>query len=165
MHDDHSHDHHRPHGHHHAHDHGGHHHPHGLGHNAARRPLQWQTPHDPSASQGETQAPEPDLDLVEAAFVAGFANAPDPTSFLRLARIPFAGQTPEGDVLKLLRVETEEAVDVGAVSPGLGGGPLRHDPLPAKLVSRRRRLAFLYFDGTRARSLSFTEALSLAPAP
>jgi len=161
MHDDHSHGDH----HHHHHDHSHHHHPHGLGHNAARRPIQWQTPHDPFASQGETRAADPDLDLVEMAFVTGFASAPDPTSFLRLAHIPFTGQTAEGDVLKLLRVETEEAVDVGAVSPGLGGGPMRHDPLPAKLVSRRRRLAFLYFDGTRARSLSFAETLALAPAP
>ena len=32
---------------------------------------------------------EPDLDLVEMAFVEGFATATDPTSFLRLARIPF----------------------------------------------------------------------------
>jgi hypothetical protein len=135
----------------------------GLGHNAARRPVQWQTPHDPSASQGETRAAEPDLDLVEAAFVAGFAQAPDPTSFLRLARIPFTGRTAEGDLLKLLRVETEETVDVGAVSPPLGGGPMRHDPLPAKLVSRRRRLAFIYFDGVQARALSFPEALALAP--
>jgi hypothetical protein len=138
-------------------------HQHGLGHNAARRPVQWQTPHDPSASQGETRAAEPDFDLVEAAFVAGFAQAPDPTSFLRLARIPFTGRTAEGEELKLLRVETEEAVDVGAVSPPLGGGPMRHDPLPAKLVSRRRRLAFIYFDGARARALSFAEALALAP--
>lgn len=154
MHDD-------EHGHHHHH----HDHPHGLGHNAARRPIQWQTPHDPSASQGETRVAEPDFDLVEAAFVAGFANAPDPTSFLRLARIPFTGATVNGGVLKLLRVETEEAVDVGAVSPPLGGGPMRHDPLPAKLVSRRRRLAFIYFDGAQARSLNFAEALALAPAP
>jgi hypothetical protein len=153
------------HGHHHDHHHDGedHHHPHGLGHNAARRPIQWQTPHDPSASQGETRAAEPDFDLVEAAFVAAFANAPDPTSFLRLARIPFTGTTAEGEVLKLLRVETEEAVDVGVISPPLGGGPMRHDPLPAKLVSRRRRLAFIYFDGTRARPLSFAEALALSP--
>jgi hypothetical protein len=163
MHDDHTHgDHH--HGHDHTHDHGHHHHPHGLGHNGARRPLQWQTPHDPTAIQGEDRLGEPDLDLVEAAFVTGFANAPDPTSFLRLARIPFAGQTADGNVLKLLRVETEEAVDVGAVSPPLGGGPMRHDPLPAKLISRRRRLAFVYFVGMRARSLSFAEALALAPA-
>ena len=101
----------------------------------------------PPASPADPRR-EPDFDLVEAAFVAGFANAPDPTSFLRLARIPFTGATAEGEVLKLLRVETEEAVDVGVVSPPLGGGPMRHDPLPAKLVSRRRRLAFLYFDGT-----------------
>ena len=162
MHDEHSHgDHHHPHGH--DHDHGHHRPTHGPGHNAAR-PLQWQTPHDPAATLAETRAAEPDMDLVEAAFVAGFANAPDPTSFLRLARVPFTGKTAEGEVLKLLRVETEEAVDVASISPPLGGGPMLHDPLPAKLVSRRRRLAFLYFDGTHARSLSFTEALSLAPA-
>ena len=60
--------------------------------------------------------PEPDFDLVEAAFVSGFSNAPDPTSFLRLARIPFEGQTAEGETLQLLRVETDEAVDVASLT-------------------------------------------------
>ncbi len=32
---------------------------------------------------------EPDLDKVEKAFVDGFLAATDPTSFLRLARVPF----------------------------------------------------------------------------
>jgi hypothetical protein len=157
MHDDHAHD--GDHGHH------DHHHPHRPGHNAPPRAAQWQTPHNPAASQAPDTAPEPDFDLVEQAFIAGFIDAPDPTSFLRLARIPFEGRTAEGETLKLLRVETSDAVDIAALSPHLGGGSMRYDPLPAKLVSRRRKLDFVYFDGTAARKLSFAEALALALVP
>ena len=34
---------------------------------------------------------------------------------------------------------------MGAVTPPLGGGPFRYDPLPTRLVSRRL-LRFVYFD-------------------
>lgn len=146
MHDDHSHDHHQP---------------HGSGHNIVQRPAQWQTPHDPSAADNEGSAPEADFDLVEDAFVTGFTNAPDPTSFLRLARIPFEGKTRQGETLRLLRVEMDETVDVASVTPHLGGGSMRYDPLPAKMVSRRRELAFIYFDGQKTQRLSFAEALTL----
>lgn len=149
------------------HDHDGdndHHHPPGLGHNAPRPAIQWQTPHDPSAAQARGAEAEPDFDLVEAAFLTGFASAPDPTSFLRLAHIPFTGKTAEGGVVQLLRVETEDAVDVGAVTPHLGGGSMRYDPLPAKMVSRRRKLAFIYYDGARIRALTYAEALALTLA-
>ena len=57
----------------------------------------------------------------------------------------------------LLRVETEVVTDVGSVTPHLGGGSFRYDPLPAKLVSRRRRLRFVYFDGKSLRRLSYAE--------
>lgn len=155
---------------HHSHDHGDHdhdhrhdddHQSHSIGHNAARRAVQWQTPHDPAASQKAGPAAEPDFDLVETAFVAGFSNARDPVSFLRLARVPFSGRTAEGESLQLLRVETDEAVDVASITPHLGGASMRCDPLPPRMVSRRRRLAFIYFDGKAARRLSFTEVLAL----
>jgi hypothetical protein len=155
---------------HHHHDHSHDHHhdddhaPHGPGHNTPRRAVQWQTPHAPTGTPATATVPEPDFDLVEAAFVAGFASAPDPTSFLRLARIPFDGRTADGQMLKLLRVETSEAVDIGAVTPHLGGGSMRYDPLPAKLVSKRRKLDFVYFDGETVRRLNFAEALSLQSA-
>ena len=87
--------HHHGHGHHHAHDHEHHHDhdhaPHGPGHNlphGASGAAQWQTPHRPEGPSG-TPAVEPDLDKVEKAFVDGFLAATDPTSFLRLARVPF----------------------------------------------------------------------------
>jgi len=160
----------RHHHHHHGHDHHGHsqdhdhshdhdHAPHGPGHNHAhgRAPVQWQTPHQP---EGEGTKPvalaEPDLDKVETAFVEGFFAAADPTSFLRLARIPFE-IAQGGTSLKLLRVEIDALTDVGSLTPHLGGGTFRYDPLPSNFISRRRRLRFIYFDGAGLTPLSYAE--------
>ena len=139
--------------------------PAGLGHNHAhqtRGVAQWQTPHlDPAHAQPDHPG-EPDLDQVEAAFVEGFMAASDPTSFLRLASIPFEAKAADGARLLLLRVETDVVADVGSVTPHLGGGSFRYDPLPRALVSRRRRLRFVYFDGTALQPLSFAELRALA---
>lgn len=156
-----------PHSHHsrgHTHGRHGHHHhdgeePHGgPGHNhvhSSRAPLQWQTPHQTEGGDTRSEL-EPDLDRVETAFVEGFFAAPDPTSFLRLAGIPFE-VAAAGLTLRLLRVEIEALTDVGSLTPHLGGESFRYDPLPSGLVSRRKRLAFVYFDGTNLRKLGFAD--------
>jgi hypothetical protein len=135
----------------------------GPGHNhalAPQRVAQWQQPHldDPSAGAGaaDVQA-EPDLDLIEAAFADGFAHAPDPTSFLRLAQVPFEAVAADGTPLALLRVEVDAVIDVGSLMPHLGGQSFRYDPLPAALIARRRRLRFIYGDGRAARALTYAE--------
>jgi hypothetical protein len=141
----------------------------GPGHNHAGGPhrvAQWQAPHlehahDAQAGGAES---EPDLDLVETAFVEAFATASDPTSFLRLAQVPFRATTPEGAELSLLRVEVDDVTDVGSVMPHLGGESFRYDPLPAALVARRRRLRFVYGDGATLRELSFAEVRALRPS-
>jgi len=151
----HDHDHHGEHGHRHDHDH---HHDHGgPGHNRApdRRAAQWQTPHSPEEQRAAPA--EPDLDKVEAAFIEGFIDAPDPVSFLRLGRIPFEMVAADGAKLNLLRVEIDALADVGSLTPHLGGGSFRYDPLPASLVSHRRRLRFVYFDGDKLRPLTFAD--------
>ncbi|WP_371348815.1 hypothetical protein [Ancylobacter sp. IITR112] len=173
---------HRGHDHHHHHDHGAgghshshahaeahahahsHSHPHGHNHGPAPRPAaQWQTPHLPHGPEPEEHAhAEADLDLVEKAFVEGFATASDPTSFLRLARIPFDAVTTEGARVSLLRVETGQTTDVGAVMPHLGGGSFRYDPLPAAMTSRRRTLRFVYFDGSAAVPMTLEQVRTLA---
>ncbi len=104
------------------------------------------------------------LDLVEASFVEGFLAASDPTSFLRLAGIPFVATDADGHMLHLLRCEIEDRTDVGAVSPLMGGQGMRYDPLPKAFVSRRRSLAFAYHDGGAVRRLDFAAARTLAPA-
>lgn len=143
--------------------------PAGLGHNHAHKTrgvAQWQTPHlDPAHAQPHDHG-EPDLDQVEAAFVEGFMAASDPTSFLRLARIPFEVTAADGARLVLLRVETDVVADIGSLTPHVGGGSFRYEPLPQSLVSRRRRLRFVYFDGGALRLLTFAnvrEDLGEAP--
>jgi hypothetical protein len=138
----------------------------GVGHNHApdHRPVvQWQTPHRDGALTPEPDG-EPDLDLVETAFVDAFIIAADPTSFLRLARVPFDMTRPDGIRLVLLRVEIDAVTDVGGIMPHLGGGSFRYDLLPAKITSRRRRLRFVYFDGTEVTPLTLGEVRALGAA-
>jgi hypothetical protein len=138
----------------------------GLGHNQVNAPVcpvQWQVLHSRPKRGGEVRAAPADLDLVEAAFAEGFLAASDPTSFLRLAGVPFRATTSEGTMHALLRVEIDSIADVGAITPHLGGETFRYDPLPASMVSRRRRLRFIYFDGTSSRPLSLAEILALTP--
>jgi len=164
---------HGPHAHDHSHDHpnggGGSFDaaPAGIGHNRPsepKRPVQWQTPHrnDAPADAAAHSRAEADLDLVEAAFVEGFLAASDATSFLRLARVPFEGTAADGTRLALLRVEVDSVADVGSITPHLGGATFRYDPLPARMISRRKRLRLVYFDGRRPRMLDLAEAMTLA---
>ena len=149
-----------------GHDHDHHHHGNGAsaGHNHVqplRGTVQWQTPHLPAGHEHEDSPREPDLDLVEMAFVEGFATTKDPASFLRLARIPFEAADASGAKLVLLRVESDAVTDVGALMPQLGGGALRYDPLPARMVTHRRKLRFVYFDGSVPRALTLGEVRDL----
>jgi len=142
-----------------GHDH--HHHQGGAGHNSTPSVGQWQTPHLPGGEQ-KTGTSEPDIDLVEDAFVEAFPRAPDPTSFLRLSGVPFVAEMETGKQLRLLRVEIGQTTDIGNLKPQLGGSGHRYDPLPAKLVSRRQNLALAYFDGVSVVRLSLAEARQLA---
>jgi hypothetical protein len=135
----------------------------GTGHNHVTplRTVQWQTPHKPHGHEDEPSHGEADLDLVEAAFAESFMTTSDPASFLRLAHIPSEALDGGGAKLVLLRVESEAVTDVGSLMPHLGGGSLRYDPLPAAMVTRRRRLRFVYYDGNAARHLKLAEVRAL----
>lgn len=135
-------------------------HEHGPGHNRPKVASQWQVLHQ-TEDADPTPPGERDLDLVESSFAEGFGRAPDPTSFLRLASIPFVGVDAAGRRLHLLRVEIEGLTDIGVVSPLLGGEGMRYDPLPTRMVSHRRRLAFVYHDGRELVRLHFAEARAL----
>jgi hypothetical protein len=152
-----------------GHDHDHYHHGEGAGsghnHVTPLNAVQWQTPHLPHEHHHhDEQQGEADLDLVEMAFVEGFAAAKDPASFLRLARIPFQATDADGRNLVMLRVETEAVTDVGTLAPQLGGGGFRYDPLPARMVTHRRKLRFVYFDGAAAQGLTLSEVRALTDA-
>lgn len=138
----------------------------GVGHNHVTplRAVQWQTPHKAHSHDDDHEHGELDLDLVEAAFAESFASTSDPASFLRLAHIPSEGLDASGAKLVLLRVESEAVTDVGSLMPHLGGGTLRYDPLPAQMVTRRRKLRFVYYDGHAAKLLTLAEVRGLTAA-
>lgn len=149
----------------HYHSHHHDHHTHGaLGHNGPPRPhTQWQTPHRPDAPVADDgKTPEPhDFDLVEAAFVQGFHAASDPVSFLRLAGVPFVSRDGDGRRLALLRVELNRTTDLGALTPALGGGEHRYDPLPASMVEHRSRLGLVYVCDGETTTLTLAAARAL----
>jgi hypothetical protein len=123
--------------------------------------AQWQAPHLEGREHAVAADLEVDVDLIEVAFIRGLATAPDPTSFLRVAQIPFDARTSDGTRLVLLRVETESISDVASVTPHLGGASFRYDPLPGRMVTRRERLRFVYFDGREPRVLSLASVRGL----
>jgi hypothetical protein len=130
----------------------------GAGHNS-KQPVQWQTPHLPHGHDHPAE-PEPDLDLVEAAFIEGFEAASDPTSFLRLAGVPFTCER-DGQILQLVRVALESRTDVASVAPLLGGQGHRVAPLPASHVGKRRSLGFDYLSENARVRLTLAEARAL----
>jgi hypothetical protein len=134
----------------------------GPGHNApSARPRQWQTPHRDHEHEPEAPEPaEPDLDLVETAFVQGFEQASDPTSFLRLARVPFVTER-DRQKLELIRVETRCQTDVASITPYLGGAGHRVAPLPEALVTRRRSLRFIYLGPAGQEDLTLADVRDL----
>lgn len=140
-------------------------HPPGAGHNGhSTEAAQWQTPHIPEGEHADEHRSDEtkDLDLIEKAFVEGFATTSDPTSFLRLAGVPFTGISEGGFRLNLLRVEQNASTDLGSLTPALGGSSFRYDPLPARMTSRRSDLHFVYHDGEKLVRLSLEDAKALS---
>jgi hypothetical protein len=93
----------------------------GPGHNTGLLGAsQWQ---DPRVEEAPPQYPSvgQDLDLVEQEFYRSVLNSADPTSLLRLARVPFVADLGDGRLMRLLRVSLSDEIEVGAISPGFGG--------------------------------------------
>lgn len=102
--------------------------------------------------------------LVEGSFVKGVQMASGPTSFLRLAGVPFAATDKTVLMLSLLRVSLDQTADIGTITPDFGGESYRYDPLKAKLVSKRQHLGFVYQDGEVSREFSLAQARALSSA-
>ena len=85
-----------------------------------------------------------ELKAVEAAFIAGFREAPDKQAFLRLSGIPLSLDRPGATALKLIEVKFADKYLVGSASPGFASRELSYQPLPAALVGHSTSLLFVY---------------------
>jgi len=112
-----------------------------------------------SAQQDQSEAA-----VVEAAFIAGFREAPDRQAFLTLAGIPreIAGDGRLG--LKLIEVRLDDHFRVGSAAPGFGTRELSYQPLPGALVVRATKLSFVYVSAEGVVEKSLAELRALAQA-
>jgi hypothetical protein len=137
-----------------------HSHAHGPGHNRpGPHATQWQKP----LSRDATPAPtaEPDFDLVEEAFCDAAQTASDPTSFLRLAGVPFVADLGGGKRMRLLSYSIASETEVGAVAPGFEAAEPVYHPLPAARVRKLRRLRFTYHTAEGVKEFSLYEVRNL----
>ncbi|MDC0738490.1 hypothetical protein N6L24_09365 [Cognatishimia sp. SS12] len=127
------HDHPHHHRHHHDHDHA----PHGHGHNHAHGDhLHSHMHHADEAA---------DLQVLAQQFIAGFLQADDKSSYLKLAGVPFERPSKDGaKALKLIDVELRTEWQVGTASPSFGARELSYLPFPGEMVQERTNMALIY---------------------
>lgn len=132
----------------------------GPGHNTSPRAAsQWQ---DPKADERQESRPaERDLDLVEREFHRLVLTSTDPTSLLRLARVPFVADIGDGKLMRLLRVSVSDEIEVGAISPAYGGTDVAYHPVPASRVKHTRNLRFVYRTPDGIRAFTYAEVRDL----
>jgi hypothetical protein len=120
---------------------------------------QWQAP-----KPGEPEHTSPadhDLDLVEQEFYRAIVTSADPTSLLRLARVPFVADIGDGKLMRLLSVAVSDEIEVGAITPCYGGSEVAYHPVPASRVNHSRNLRFVYHTPDGIRSFSYAEIRGL----
>ena len=132
----------------------------GPGHNAGiPAASRWQTPK--TDKMPETRPAEQDFDLVEQEFYRSALTSIDPTSLLRLARVPFVADIGGGKLMPLLRVSVSDEIEVGAISPAYGGADVAYHPVPASRVKHTRNLRFVYDTPDGIRAFTYAEIRDL----
>jgi hypothetical protein len=131
-----------------------------LGHNAGSPAAnQWQDPKTDKVLQARPA--DHDLDLVEQEFYRSALTSADPTSLLRLARVPFVADCGGGKLMRLLRVNVSDEIEVGAISAGYGGSDVVYHPAPASRVKHSRNLRFVYHTPDGIRAFTYAEIRDL----
>jgi hypothetical protein len=124
------------HGRHDWHDHGRDHQHHGPGHN---HPIGHELR---SHLHGEGARDE--LRALAAAFIDGFRQAEDKTSYLRLAGVPDTIDGPDGLARRLVDVTVTDGFQMATASPGFGSRELVYIPYPGAMVRPRTTLTLTY---------------------
>lgn len=136
------------HSHHHDHTHDEHHH---HGHNQTPAEHLHSHPHPQEA--GEEQI------ALSEAFVDGFRNAQDKTSYLRLAGIPFTRKGSDGLSMYLVDVAINTNYQVGTASPAFASRELAYLPFPGSMVTNLETMSFTYVSLTMREDVPLLDLL------
>jgi hypothetical protein len=136
----------------HGHGHGHHHHGDGNGHN---HPIAREL-----ASHLHGEGEHEDLQALAEAFIDGFRQAEDKTSYLRLAGVPDAIDGPDGLTRRLVDVTVTDGFQVATASPGFGTRELVYLPYPGAMVRPRTTLTLTYVSLTGRTDMELQEFLA-----
>jgi hypothetical protein len=131
-----------------------------TGHNSGfGTASQWQAPKTDRSVQ--PRPADQDFDLVEQEFYRSALTSTDPTSLLRLARVPFVADIGDGKLMRLLSISVSDEIEVGTISPGYGGTDFVYHPVPASRVKHSRSLRFVYHTPDGIRAFTYAEIRNL----
>ena len=109
---------------------------------------------------GADESRREELQSLSQAFIEGFRQAEDKTSFLRIAGIPFERPSLDGRTLKLVDVEITAGYQVGTASPAFGSPELVYMPFPGPMVRERTAVRFVYVSLKEREDVDLLEILA-----
>ncbi|NJR13195.1 MAG: hypothetical protein HC779_01345 [Phyllobacteriaceae bacterium] len=107
---------------------------------------------------GGPQAAE-GIKALMAAFIEGFRHAGDKPSHLKLAGVPQSRTGPDGLTMHLVDVSIRTHWQMATASPAFASRELVHLPYPAKMVSEREEMHFIYVSLTHRADIPLQEVL------
>ncbi len=137
----------------HSHDH--HHDDHHHNHHGHNHPIANDL-HSHLHGEGESE----DIKALAEAFIDGFRQADDKTSYLRLAGIPDSIDGPDGLARRLVDVSITDGFQVATASPGFGSRELVYLPYPGAMVRPRTNLTLTYVSLTGRSDVDLLNFLS-----
>ncbi|MBO6755630.1 MAG: hypothetical protein JJ902_04850 [Roseibium sp.] len=141
------------HHHHHDHEHGPH--DHGPGHNHRHADHLHSHVHAGSRSGAADE-----LRTLATSFIDGFRSAPDKTSYLRLAGIPFHREGEDGLIQHLVDAQIVSNWQIGTASPAFASRELVYMPFPGEMVKDRETMTFVYVSLTARADVDLITLLS-----
>ncbi len=137
----------------HSHDHDDRRHPHDHNHPHKHDHLHSHV-HGDSAREKQEE-----LQVLAAAFIDGYRQAKDKTSYLRLADIPFQRKGKDGLKMHLVDVTIASNWQIGTASPAFASRELVYLPYPGEMVAARESITFTYVSLTSREDADLSEFL------
>jgi hypothetical protein len=101
-----------------------------------------------------------DLQALAEAFIDGFRQSDDKTSYLRLAGVPDTIEGPDGLARRLVDVTVTDGFQVATASPGFGSRELVYLPYPGAMVRPRTTLTLIYVSLTGRSDVDLVDLLA-----
>lgn len=125
-----------------------------IGHNHAHDDHLHSHVHGDSAGEHKEE-----LKVLMTAFIEGFREAKDKSSYLRLADIPLTRDGSDGLKMHLVDTNITSNWQIGTASPAFGSRELVYMPYPGQMITERENMVFTYVSLTEREDVDLVALL------